>query len=403
MERFGLGSPVLALDLVNAMMLLEGDGADERYLGLHLIVSFSTHSPNSTMNRHTILSGKNALHKFLQSEQANFLRKAPVLLVSSATPEHAASPHASIPQVDTACRKLKFFTGIEMGLLTVDSHVTSVFPTVENVASTLEIMQRTGASSVIGVGSGAAMDLTKAVLKERRNDENSHGVLVPSTYGALVASTSQLPLLLDTREEALIVPNDKTSKETQQEYKNEFTIITEMDTLADIHQKDVTCACLAIAVDAIYRSQTTNNSSSNELAMDLLDHALGATKEEFPLLFLDAGRRLDFGVGVTGSSARSSPLALAASLIPPSFPNVNILTFMASLLPGIVHTMGDGSFSYLDVDDAAPSLASFMVHADGAQSVTTLMSHVKSNRALWNCLDVSDDVLEEILHYSLDR
>jgi glycerol dehydrogenase-like iron-containing ADH family enzyme len=59
-------------------------------------------------------------------------------------------------------------------------------------------------TTILAVGSGAAMDLTKAVLQKGYGK----GILVPSTYGAIIASTSSHAMLLDTTEEALVVPDN---------------------------------------------------------------------------------------------------------------------------------------------------------------------------------------------------
>jgi len=347
-----------------------------------------------TMKIRTIVSGKSVLRKFLQKEQGN-LSKSPILVISSALPKHSNTTIASVKEVDTACRKLQFYTGMEMGLRTVESHVTSVFPTVENVKTTLELAKRTGASTLIGVGSGAAMDLAKAVLQKSKIGEMT-GILVPSTHGGILASTSSLPLLLDTREEALIVPEESNGGTVVN--ASEATVVIETNSLSDIYKKDALYTCLAIGLDALYRGQEQEGTT-------LLDAATSAINDDsyLPEALASAGSILSYGI--TGTSVRSSPLALAASLIPPSFPNAPMLTFIASLLPGMVNVMGS-SYAFdetLVKSIDIPPLASLMVHADGAQSVPTLLSHVKENQALWKCFDIDDGDLEAILHHSLNR
>lgn len=341
------------------------------------------------MTTRSIVSGKSVLRKFLQSEQEH-LSKSPVLIVSSAVSNHAP-PSAHVAAVDKACRKVEFHTSMELGLRTVQSHVTSVFPTVENVNAALAMAKRTGATSVIGVGSGAAMDLTKAILQQTGG--HMTGILVPSTCGAILASTSSHPLLLDTREEALILPENDGNSVTY-----EATIVLEQDSIADIYEDVAGHARLAIFLDAHMRG---DHERSGKFAMEMEQKANdgNSTISDF---FPDAGRLLSFGI--TEGSVRSSPLALAASLIPTCFPNAPMLTFMASLLPGIIQVMGAQQDFAEDLSDkTVPSLASLTVRADGAKSVETLMSHVKANRALWNCVDVDDRTLEAILHHSLNR
>jgi hypothetical protein len=347
------------------------------------------------MTTQRLVSGKSVLRKFLQSNRDE-LAQSPALVVSSFVSQHD-SPSQYTEKVDSACQKLEFYISMEFGLKTVSSKVSSVFPTLGNIDSALLAAQRTGALTVIGVGSGAAMDLTKAILKE--SDKEMTGILVPSTYGAIMASAASLPLILDTQEEALILlEGNYDMSETVD--ADPATIIVETNGIADIHKDDAVYASLAIGVDAIYRSDSDNGSSLLGLASKAID-----AKDEKLLsdTLLSAGNTLSYGVA--GSSVRSSPLALAASLIPISFPNASMLTFMASLLPGIVQIMGNPEQNLsIDVNDKSiPALATLMVHADGAQSVGTLMSHVKANQALWGCSDVEDSVLEAILHHSLNR
>ena len=177
-----------------------------------------------------------------------------MLVVSSFVSQHD-SPSQYTENVDSACQKLEFYTSMEFGLKTVSSKVSSVFPTLGNIHSALLAAQRTGALTVIGVGSGAAMDLTKAILKE--SDKEMTGILVPSTCGAIMASAASLPLILDTQEEALILPEDNyDTSETMD--TDPATIIVETNDIADIHKDDAAYASLAIGVDAIYRGDSDN-------------------------------------------------------------------------------------------------------------------------------------------------
>jgi|Transcript_31534 hypothetical protein len=253
-----------------------------------------------------IVSGKSVLRKFLQSNQ-NELAKSPILVVSSFVSQHD-NPSQYTEKVDSVCQKLEFHTSMEFGLKTVSSKVSSVFPTNANIQSALLAAQRTGALTVIGVGSGAAMDLTKAILKE--SDKEITGILVPSTCGAIMASATSLPLILDTQEEALILPEFSDNKSKSMAV-DPATVIIETNGIADIHKDDAVYASLAIGVDAIYRGDSDNGSTLLGLASKAIDE-----KDEklFSDTLLSAGSTLSYGVA--GSSVRSSPLALAASLIP---------------------------------------------------------------------------------------
>lgn len=337
------------------------------------------------IERH-IVSSKSALSKFLQTERSS-LARAPILIISSGV----GASGTIIPSIDHTCRKAQFLTSMQMALRTVQSSITSAFPTTNQVRSQIELAKRTGATTIMGVGSGAAMDLTKAVLQKY----NGKGILVPCTYGAVIASTSSLPILLDTAEEALVPQDDS--------HENDTAVVIETDVLDYAHGKEAAWACLAIGMDSLYRSPDSAH------AMLLLEHGLKALEDEshLPEVLICAGRALDYGLN---DCLRSSPLALAVSLIPSCFPNASAVTFFASLLPGICQLNSASSDLEIQVqrkskefESDIPSLASLVLHSDAAQSVSTLLSHVHSNRALWQCLDVDDEVLEAILHYSLNR
>eukprot|EP00571_Detonula_confervacea_P007891 CAMPEP_0172331030 /NCGR_PEP_ID=MMETSP1058-20130122/61717_1 /TAXON_ID=83371 /ORGANISM="Detonula confervacea, Strain CCMP 353" /LENGTH=483 /DNA_ID=CAMNT_0013048279 /DNA_START=29 /DNA_END=1481 /DNA_ORIENTATION=+ len=125
---------------------------------------------------------------------------------------------------------------LEFNLRTVPCHISSAFPTLESVNEAVALAKRAGLKGggifgsgdglIIGVGSGAAMDLAKAVAdslfgniapaKYGSNQENpGEGggslVLAPCTLGGLWAASSNSPsVLLDTKEEMLL-PHLKSS------------------------------------------------------------------------------------------------------------------------------------------------------------------------------------------------
>jgi hypothetical protein len=247
-------------------------------------------------------------------------------------------------------------------------------------------------TTFLAVGSGAAMDLTKAVLQKGYGK----GILVPSTYGAIIASTSSHAMLLDTTEEALVIPDNSLESDNT-------TVIIENNELAETHGNDAAWACMAIRMNLLYRRP------NNDQGKILLQRGLKALEDEshLPEALASAGRALDYGFN---DHLRSAPLALATSLILPCFPSASVITMLASLLPGILQVSSGTSDLETQVRDAfqdsassVPSLASLVVHSVAAQPVPTLLSHVRSNQALCKCLDVDDDMLETILHHSLNR
>jgi len=186
------------------------------------------------------------------------LRSSPCLLISSAPPPATVSTAvagtkapASIssdqqeqqaqkeqlksqqqqnhPKVDAFVERNIQSLTMEFNLRTVPCHISSAFPTTNSVNKAVSLAKRAGLKegsfgsgdgTVIGIGSGAAIDLAKAVAdslfgnitshKDDDRDENGFGrggslVLAPCTLGGLWAASSNLaPVLLDTKEEMLL-------------------------------------------------------------------------------------------------------------------------------------------------------------------------------------------------------
>ena len=127
----------------------------------------------------------------------------------------------------------------EFNLRSVPCYISSAFPTLQNVNEAVSLAKRAGLKKgsgggrnsggllhnsggdgvVIGIGSGAAMDLAKAVADTLFDNIAPHGcendgaspkhggslVLAPCTLGGLWAASSNSPsILLDTKEEMLL-------------------------------------------------------------------------------------------------------------------------------------------------------------------------------------------------------
>jgi len=114
---------------------------------------------------------------------------------------------------------------LEYNLKSIQTTISSAYPTLHDVNEALDLAKRAGLGSggvVIGIGSGAAIDLAKAVndtlfekninSNDGRTKENDDSlVLAPCTLSGLWAATSNSPsILLDTKEEMLL-PHLSTS------------------------------------------------------------------------------------------------------------------------------------------------------------------------------------------------
>jgi hypothetical protein len=246
------------------------------------------------------------------------------------------------------------------------------------------------------------MDLAKALPFER---ELEHVVLVPSTYAAVLASGSSHSLFLDSIEETL-VPMPQVEKSTSC-----TTTVVPLDSklIAPVDPSHVLYASLALILDACYRE--SNNPLLPELLQKVND-LLGKPGEEISHetameLLYQSGQMISYGLG---QEDRSTPVALAASLIPRIFPHVQVLTFFASLVPGLCHCLetknnDDNVSQILERIRTSGIMIPQLTVADeslGGFSVPDMaLSHIQSNQIVWKSFDVPDATLTEILKHSM--
>jgi hypothetical protein len=358
------------------------------------------------MASRTILSptGLKSLTRFLQAELP-ILVQSPILFIAS----EPATSQSSLTSVADACQHTHFTLAQQLGLRTVSSTVSSAFPTMEDLEKRLELARRTGSKSVVCVGSGAAIDLGKAMVHS--NKEIEHLILVPATHAAVLASSCSHSLFLDKVEEAIVIL--PTSSITMPPTTTTTIAPLESKLVSSVDSSHMVYASMAIVLDSFYREGDNSVVAVNHL----LTKALTALDDEIShdlameLLF-EAGTLLSYGVG---KEDRSTPLALAASLIPRIFPHVPVLTFLASLLPGICQVVVEGSnFPSSNntvqlvveriLQDSTKIPQMTVAEEFAGFSVPDMsLSHIQSNQALWNCLDVPDDVLMQIISQSVKR
>jgi Iron-containing alcohol dehydrogenase len=370
------------------------------------------------MSQRTFLSpsGIRSLQTFLHKECSN-LQQSPVLIVSSEPSVAAASSGGagavSLPQVKNASQWLHFTLSKQFGFRTVPVTISSAFPTVQDVESRGEMIRRTGASSIVAVGSGAAMDLAKALAATDKNHSMEQLLLVPSTNAAMMAAGSSHSLLLDSVEETLIPhPRLVTCPTTVVPLDPRYT--ADMDSTVAVY------AVAAIVLDAALRK--SSNPLLPELVSELLHHlelvdvplvprTLMITQEEIMSLCYRAGNLLSYGLG---SEDRSSPIALASSLIPSIFPHVHILSFWANLVPGLCHTLQQSS-PVLMTGPIQDLVGRILAHEEwkhfarvtvadeskkGFSVPDMALSHIQSNTALCKTFDMPHRLLIDILQHS---
>ncbi|KAL3945538.1 MAG: hypothetical protein SGBAC_000362 [Bacillariaceae sp.] len=346
-------------------------------------------------------SGLNAFRRFLQ-EEAPTLRQAPILVIASEPADDHLRP---LKAVEDACKAVNFVLTQEMGLRTVQSTISAAFPTTSDLEQRLELIRRTGASSVVGVGAGAAIDLSKVLPHEKSIE---HLMLVPCTSAAMVAASSSHSLLLDNADETLI-PSPSVLG-TPQTTTNIISL--ESSYVASAELSHVLYATLAIVLDAGYRK------SSHPILAEVVRNLVQVLEnpdrdfdhDTSTELLYQAGKLLSYGLG---QEDRSVPIALSSSLIPTIFPHVHALTFFASLLPGICELVieqnhEDDDFAKLVQlvksisPESIPQLAVLNdAGLDGFSVPDMSLSHIQSNQARWKSFDVPNKVLLQILEQSV--
>ena len=348
-------------------------------------------------------SGLNSFRSFLESK-LNELRQSPVLVIAS----EPAERHQHLSIVTDSCQTVAFTLAQQFGLRTVPSTISSAFPTMQDLEQRTELIRRTGACNVVAVGSGAAMDLGKAL--GHNNLENI--ILVPSTSAAILAASTSHSLFLDSAEETLVpVPTDTTTITTTSTSTTILPLESRM--IAPAETSHVLFACLSLVLDACNRrSKHPLLLETKEKVTKLLLEASPEdefTQDQATDLLYAAGQLVSYGLN---DEDRSTPIALASSLIPPLFPHVHILQFLASLLPGICARLSEDDSietkQILDIvqtiaPDTIPKLIVNDESLKGFSIPDMSLSHIRSNQTVWKSLDVADSVLLGILEHGIAK
>jgi hypothetical protein len=425
----------------------------------------------STAARYLLNPGIGQFRSFLQSE-LQALQQGPVLIISSeASVDHlthrptGGSKTDSQPRherllkpVADACQFVQFTLSQQLGLRTVPTTISSAFPTFPDLEQRFELLRRTGATSVVAVGSGAAIDLAKALHAERSNSLE-RVILVPSTFGAVIASGSSHALFLDGIEETL-VPMPKHQNDGNQTSLSDvgggITVASLLDgkrymesATDDLRDIDLLYGVSAILLDACYRdSQNPILPLLVDSAIDLLSVARSSGQHpsddmniRMNHLLYQSGCLLSYGLG---NEDRSIPLALGSSLIPRLFPELHPISFLAGLVPGLCDILLKKQHKHYQPNEVATSLNNnnhsrllmeLLMHPQPLSSTSSpttessmrstvpppppplltiqeeslqgfsvpdmALSHIQSNRSTCKALDVPDSVLIDILQRSI--
>lgn len=381
----------------------------------------------SSLSRRLLAPGVKSLRAHLQSELPN-LRQTPVLVISS---EVGASASTKIKPVADSCQWVKLTLAQQFSMRTVPTTISSAVPTKDSLEQTLELMQRTGAASVVSVGSGAAMDLGKAVQATLENDEKSEKktplILVPTTFSGVLASGASHSLFLDNEEETLVPfpqshqaivdtgdENDSSSHATISTLEPEKY----MEPMDATKFDQLLYAVAAILLDASLRE------SSHPSLPTLLQNTTNLIKDNtemdatslIPMLYQSAGL-LSYGLsdGFEEEDNRSITIALASSLIPTLFPETHPTSFLASLTPGLCHLFTEQTSDSEPLRELVtalqdrferkppPSLVPVDESLQGFSVPDMALSHIQANQAVWKPADVSDEIFVQVLQHCMKQ
>ena len=427
-------------------------------------------STASSVSRHWLKSpsgggsptGMAYFRHFLQSKRPE-LSRSPILVIASEVGNDGSSKAQS--QVSQTIQHVQFTLAQQLGLRTVSSTISSAYPTVDDIEQKLDLASRTGAltssGTIVAVGSGAAIDLAKAVSGSSAISTSGNSpslILVPATYPAYWACGSNYSLVVDSTEGA-ILPYPSSS------INNNNNNVGDMDDnnkmiIAPLESKfvspmimtqqasmQVVYAASAIVLDAWYRIKGntvgTSSQQDQEQLVDLVtkintcldgnNESDGTSNNISHETLIDisyqAGSLMSFGLDTSINDDRSSPLALATSLLAQDvFPYYNIITFYASLVPGICQIILQDNQEYDDENILVQQVTALIQNLVAATTTGNdrqprslylppkltvqkeyegyaipdlALSHIHANQALWKCLDLDDTTLINILQHSL--
>lgn len=260
----------------------------------------------------------------------------------------------------------------DLGLADIHSaSIASVFPTQKDVEDAQDLIRETGASTVIGVGSGVAMDLVKAIDASTTLE---HKLLVPATSAAVFAANTPYSLMLDLEKEILVQESSPKSPK--------FTSMAQQGTV--FPSPDSMTACHSILLDAAHRLPP-------ERIMDLELARWALAFDPYIQGMISTSLQMSATTKGQEEESCNAPLALAASLIPAYFPSATMFRFWAALLPGLA-----------SLHETAPKIDRTKVPAlsdmGRPTSVETLLGHVQRNPM---ASDLDMEQLEQILTVSL--
>lgn len=377
------------------------------------------------------IRGLKSLSAFLQQERARFTATPMLLITSSAGDSGTNNKRAA---VEATIRHTQFLLQQKLGFRTVlVAPVAHAVPTLADVQAAAGLAHRVGAGTIAAIGSGAAMDLAKALSSATFSASQKplcdELVLIPATYGACLAATSPHAMLLDpVVEEAILVHAMATATTTT--HQPSLTLAVPEPELfhgsvssslrTDNADDHALLAAIAIALDCQFQG------TSDETIRPFLEQAIQcleqkktnkgdndnhAHHEAITDVMTAAGRAVSFGL--PGEDPRSIPLAMAAALMPATFPEHSATAIMASFVPSLLraivqHQQTNENHAQTThaplpsalLDRLSQTLSSVPTLVTN-ETRSALLSHIHTNQMLWNCRDAPDADLRAMLNNHL--
>lgn len=350
-----------------------------------------------------ILNGLKAFRQFLNQHRST-LGAAPVLLVESEIDRPDITNKTQQQQQSEIFKHVQLvFTSL--GIRTATAHPSSsYFPFVDDIPKHLELAQRIGAATVVGVGSSGGIELAKALAQQGQDFEFL--MMVPGTQGATMLASASHSLLMDPSEPALmahptLIPPRPLEKSN--------LVLLESSLLSEDKMKSVVYSALVIAIDELCRGRDNPevaiiNIRNAVKIIQQIDDGVGKSEHDALLqqIMVWAGSTLSFGFA---GESRSIPVALAISLVPTEFSDDTLFGFISCLLPGMLKVLEGTQHRNIALEISKTCLHQCpRLNQATGDDITTqgMISRVHANQFLWGCMDAEDSIMEVVLDASLE-
>ena len=255
---------------------------------------------------------------------------------------------------------------IAQNIKSIPITIDAAFPTVQKVDEALALASRAGVKDgvVLGIGSGPAMDLAKA-LSARLHVGGGTLVLAPATLGGMYAASSPQTLLLDTSEEMLLPQSSDVKADVAYDAKY-FSCAPLFTAGKEVSMAHVGAALLTIALDMerMTNGQTEQLKAVASSCAAVLNAA--AAKNESS----DSQQQLMEAMTLlsTLQSHETIPQTLTNALLPTYFPQNHIFTYFGCMLPGLCET--------LDANRAKSDIAQSILESNSESSLSKWASSI---------------------------